>query len=362
MGKHKWSRLKNTVTNQLIDIQYGICDRKNNCDASDGKHIKRAYQELLPKNVNNNRYIPTPKLNRPLTYDDPTKRIYIPKTEYAKILNSNILNTKFCQRILETTPEYPPERLQRTLELYHIGSIGEAIVCPYINQHHQIVGAVVKEFGEDNRTLKDPNKRAGNMWLHNPPYNSYINLPEGYKTQQNNLGKFTGGIFIGEHLISQFPDNKNIYIFESWKDGVYYSFENGLPSEDKNHPICLAAGTLATFHPNYFSWLRGKSNYFIRAIPDLKAFDSWKEKADVISQHYGIELSKPIEMFSVKEWGKELHLHKTAEDLDYDYADCQWEEWKMKAEEYWESQKEKERQLSRQKELERAERENDIPF
>jgi hypothetical protein len=148
------------------------------------------------------------------------------------------------------------------------GYLRGALTIPYINEDDQIAFVQVKQFDEQNRTIKTS---ALHSLLKYKPGNQWI---EDYEKNELKVS-----CFFGAHLLKKYPKNP-IAIVEAPKTAIYGSCYFGLPMDEKGL-LWLAVYNKSSLTEDKFKVLKGRK---IMVFPDLSAnggtYNEWKNKVE----------------------------------------------------------------------------------
>lgn len=250
-----FSRYINSETNEVLNPLVGKCERLNNC----------AYHYPPKQYFADNSINPPIQTHTPKKATPPKPTTYI-QPEIVEQSKSNYQSNHFAT-FLTTT--FGATLAQQAIARYNIGT----------SKHWQ--GATV--FWQVDA---QGNARTGKIMQYNPTTGKRVKEPRNCITWAHTLLKQPDfnlkQCLFGEHLLAAEP-NKTICLVESEKTAVIASLY--LPQY-----LWLAVGNLADLSP---AKCQAIINRKVILLPDLKAYNKWKEKAAKISPRW--QVSKFIE-------------------------------------------------------------------
>jgi hypothetical protein len=280
-AKKHWQRYIDIETGEVLPENHGKCDNSNKCgkwispkETGYSKTIweqeKRCNSELLDKHKNN----PKKEIRTEPTYfDNETFQYTLANDRYEKnvFVQNLIHNIQFPLEIKE---------VKKIIEIYKLGTIAKgyrcgAITFPFIDVKGNVRAVQVKQFDEQNHTIKN-----GTDFLHSIIIKHYnrndIQLPkwlEVYSKQQ----KLISCLF-GEHLLAKYRNNP-VALVEAPKTAIYGALYFGLPESDESL-IWLAVYSKSSLTFDKIKVLEGRK---VIVFPDLSkngnTYEEWQDKA-----------------------------------------------------------------------------------
>lgn len=264
-GKKTFVRFVDSVTGELQPEHYGRCDREEKCgyylypksDWFDSATFSKSLairRETRPQKEKRQLFIPWEALKTTLG-------------GYSECSFFNYLSNKGV----------PDNLLEEIISMYLLGTIQSgylrgALTIPYINENDQVAFVQVKQFDEQNKTIKTS---ALHSLLKDKPGNQWI---EEYEQNEKRVS-----CFFGAHLLKKYPRNP-IALVEAPKTAIYGTCYYGVPKDD-NDLLWLAVYNKSSLTEDKFKVLKGRN---IVVFPDLSAnggtFNEWKIKVEQFAQ------------------------------------------------------------------------------
>ncbi|MEI7587122.1 DUF6371 domain-containing protein [Runella sp.] len=281
LHKRKWTRYIDTTKGELLQPQYGKCDRPTCGHAlspyKDGyaKAIREAERANRPAD-----WKPKPIVRQPTP--PPPKPVFIPNEMKEASLKAYHQNNfvKYLQTLFDASD------VQEVTERYQIGTSSRwegSTVFWYIDLNANVRAGQVKCFDDTGHTIKDRQAdgetKSRTTWVHSLlKYKQPRGVPStpvwlsDYLNQENKVG-----CLFGEHLLKSEP-TKVVCVVESPKTAIIASlyFPNF---------VWLAVGALTYLTADRCKALtdgtpRGRN---VILWPDLNGYDLWKERANKLS-------------------------------------------------------------------------------
>jgi hypothetical protein len=170
----------------------------------------------------------------------------------------------------------PDNLLEEIISMYLLGTIQSgylrgALAIPYINEDDQVAFVQVKQFDENNKTIKTS---ALHSLLKRELCNQWVD-----EYEKNELKV---SCFFGAHLLKKYPKNP-IALVEAPKTAIYGSCYFGVPKNDKGL-LWLAVYNKSSLTEDKFKILKGR---IIMVFPDLSAnggtYYEWKNKVELFA-------------------------------------------------------------------------------
>lgn len=274
-GKKTLVRYIDTQTGDYLPDQYGRCDRESMC-----QYHLNPYKDGYGKGENDRSWIIAPKKisfchNHFYTYSPS----FIPDEILQRTLKKYDKNT-FIQNLLYNVQfPFDARDVEDVISMYYLGTIGEAITFPYIDESGNIRAIQVKEFNRENHTTKT-------NWVHSI-------LKYHYQKDNKSLPKWLNDYLkndkvvtcpFGAHLLDRYKNNP-VFLVEAPKSAVYGTLYYGHPKYSTENPLWLAIGSLSYLNYERCKVLKGRDVYL---FPDLSkdgsSFERWKTKADELQK------------------------------------------------------------------------------
>lgn len=280
-AKKHWQRYIDIETGEVLPENHGRCDNSDKCgkwitpkDTGYSKTIweqeKSCNSELSDKHKNN----PKKEIRTEPTYfDNATFQYTLANDRYEK----NVFVQNLIHKIQFPLDGY---EVKKITQIYKLGTITKgyrcgAITFPFIDFKGNVRAVQVKQFDEQNHTIKN-----GTDYLHSIIIKHYnrndIQLPkwlEAYSKQQ----KFISCLF-GEHLLGKYRNNP-VALVEAPKTAIYGALYFGLPESDESL-IWLAVYSKSSLTFDKIKVLEGRK---VIVFPDLSkngdTYKEWQEKA-----------------------------------------------------------------------------------
>lgn len=274
--------IDNSTSQYLPDI-YGRCDRESKC----GYHLN-PYKDGYAAGKSTE-YNPV-MFRRPLK--PPT--YYIPEQILEGTLKGYEINT-FVQNLIKFAPV---KEIEKVIALYRLGTITEglrsgAITFPFIDNNFNIRAIQVKQFDNQNHTL---NTDFIHSIIERDHTYRKVDLPDWLTNYLKNDGKVT--CLFGEHFLNKYPNNP-VALVESPKTAIICTLYYGFP-DNPDQLIWLAVYNKSSLTVEKCKVLKGRN---VVLVPDLNAFNEWKQKADSIKTllpGVNIIVSNPLEVIATE--------------------------------------------------------------
>jgi predicted RNA-binding Zn-ribbon protein involved in translation (DUF1610 family) len=260
-GKKSLVRYVDSFTGELESEQYGKCDREVKCGFILYPNTKWVGSSNLIKSL---------AIRRESQLLVNKKQVYIPREAF----NTTLGGYNDCAFFAYLSKRGVPDNLlEEIISMYLLGTIQSgylrgALTIPYINEDDQIAFVQVKQFDEQNRTIKTS---ALHSLLKYKPGNQWI---EDYEKNELKVS-----CFFGAHLLKKYPKNP-IALVEAPKTAIYGSCYFGLPMDEKGL-LWLAVYNKSSLTEDKFKVLKGRK---IMVFPDLSAnggtYNEWKKKVE----------------------------------------------------------------------------------
>ncbi len=260
-GKKSLVRYVDSFTGELESEQYGKCDREVKCGFILYPNTKWVGSSNLIKSL---------AIRRESQLLVNKKQVYIPREAF----NTTLGGYNDCAFFAYLSKRGVPDNLlEEIISMYLLGTIQSgylrgALTIPYINEDDQIAFVQVKQFDEQNKTIKTS---ALHSLLKEKPSNQWI---EDYEKNELKVS-----CFFGAHLLKKYPKNP-IALVEAPKTAIYGSCYFGLPIDEKGL-LWLAVYNKSSLTEDKFKVLKGRK---IMVFPDLSAnggtYNEWKKKIE----------------------------------------------------------------------------------
>lgn len=260
-GKKSLVRYVDSFTGELESEQYGKCDREVKCGFILYPNTKWVGSSNLIKSL---------AIRRESQLLVNKKQVYIPREAF----NTTLGGYNDCAFFTYLSKRGVPDNLlEEIISMYLLGTIQSgylrgALTIPYINEDDQIAFVQVKQFDEQNKTIKTS---ALHSLLKEKPSNQWI---EDYEKNELKVS-----CFFGAHLLKKYPKNP-IALVEAPKTAIYGSCYFGVPRDDKGL-LWLAVYNKSSLTEDKFKVLKGRK---IMVFPDLSAngetYNEWKKKIE----------------------------------------------------------------------------------
>lgn len=260
-GKKTFVRFVDSVTGELQSELYGRCDREDKC----GYYLYPKSDWIDSVNLTKSLAI---RRESQLLVDK--KQVFIPR----EALKTTLGGYNDCAFFTYLSKRGVPDNLlEEIISMYLLGTIQSgylrgALTIPYINEDDQIAFVQVKQFDEQNKTIKTS---ALHSLLRDKPGNKWI---EEYEKNELKVS-----CFFGAHLLKKYPKNP-IALVEAPKTAIYGSCYFGLPKDEKGL-LWLAVYNKSSLTEDKFKVLKGRN---IVVFPDLSAngrtYNEWKKKVE----------------------------------------------------------------------------------
>ncbi len=260
-GKKTFVRFIDSVTGELQSELYGRCDREDKC----GYYLYPKSDWIDSVNLTKSLAI---RRESQLLVDK--KQVFIPR----EALKTTLGGYNDCAFFTYLSKRGVPDNLlEEIISMYLLGTIQSgclrgALTIPYINEDDQIAFVQVKQFNEQNKTIKTS---ALHSLLKEKPSNQWI---EDYEKNELKVS-----CFFGAHLLKKYPKNP-IALVEAPKTAIYGSCYFGVPRDDKGL-LWLAVYNKSSLTEDKFKVLKGRK---IMVFPDLSAngetYNEWKKKIE----------------------------------------------------------------------------------
>ena len=282
-NEKRYVRYIDRLTNMYLPIQYGRCDRVNNCNYHQNPYTDKNDKKISFKPFKHIKSQPIPVHFNPQALIDTL---------------DNYENNTFIQNLLHSIPfPFNVDDVIKVIEQYRLGTVGTAIAFPFINEDNNIRAIQVKNFDKNNNTTNTTflhsilkKRQTSPKWL-----DEYIDYGKE--------NKFVDCLF-GAHLLKKYPNNP-VALVEAPKTAIYGNLYFGLPYTPDKH-LWLAVYSRDTFT---FDKVKALSGRKVIVFPDLSkdgsTFNLWKRKAEEF------ERALPGTNFIVSDF-----LEKTASDED----------------------------------------------
>jgi hypothetical protein len=265
-NKKSLVRYQNTLTMELLPINYGRCDREIKCSY----HLK-------PNKLDNQNINPMQKINLEKKQDS---KFYIPvDILFSLIQGKRSFFNDFLNNLKSNVP-FPLKKsdVEEVSLLYFLGTIikGEfkgSIAFPFIDIKKRIHAIQVKKFDANNSTVST-------NFIHKMLEKHYIKNNTQFPNWLNdyNLNSKKVSCLFGEHLLNRFTNNP-VALVEAPKSAIYGTLYFGIP-QNQNDLVWLAVYNLSSLNYDKCKVLKGRDVYL---FPDLSkdgsAFELWKNKA-----------------------------------------------------------------------------------
>ena len=264
-GKKKLVRYVDSVTNELQPEQFGRCDREDSCGYKSYPKSDWIDSVNLTKSL---------AIRRESQLLVDKKQMFIPREAF----NTTLGGYNDCAFFTYLSKRGVPDNLlEEIISMYLLGTIQSgylrgALAIPYINEDDQVAFVQVKQFDENNKTIKTSalhsllNRELCNQWV------------DEYEKNELKVS-----CFFGAHLLKKYPKNP-IALVEAPKTAIYGSCYFGVPKNDKGL-LWLAVYNKSSLTEDKFKVLKGRN---IVVFPDLSAnggtFNEWKIKVEQFAQ------------------------------------------------------------------------------
>lgn len=261
-GKKKLVRFVDSKTGELQSSEFGRCDREDSC----GYFLYPKSNWIVPRNVVKSQLI----RNESILQTTNQKQVFIPWVAYQPFL-SGYDNCLFFDYF--SNKGVPDDLLEKVIGMYYLGTVQSghlrgALTIPYIKVEGNIAFVQVKQFDEQNKTIKT---NALHSLLKDNPGNQWI---EEY--EKNDLKV---SCFFGAHLLKEYPNNP-IALVEAPKTAIYGTCYYGVPENECDF-LWLAVYNKSSLTEDKFKVLEGRE---ILVFPDLSpsssTFNEWKNKVE----------------------------------------------------------------------------------
>ena len=265
--KKRFVRYIDVETKEYLPSMYGACDRVVKCG-----YKCNPYTDKYQGARNQSYYVPN-KIHSSPTISN------IPDDVLINTLKDYDVN-RFIQNLKQVV-KYPFDEgsINEVIGKYLLGTISKGYmagsVCfPFINIRGKIRAIQVKQFDDDNKTIRTNSIPYVIKGLYKE---ININPPSWIEKYNKNESKFD--CLFGEHLLSKYPNNP-IALVEAPKSAVYSSLYYGFPKDD-TQLLWLAVYNLSSLSLAKVRVLKGRD---VILFPDLSstgnAYSQWSEKAN----------------------------------------------------------------------------------
>lgn len=265
-GKKTFVRFVDSVTGELQPEQYGRCDREDSC----GYYMYPKTEWFDSANLSKSLAI------RRETQPQKEKRQLVIPWEALKTTLGGYSECTFFKYL--SNRGVPDNLLEEIISMYLLGTIQSgylrgALTIPFVNENDQVVFVQVKQFDEQNKTVKTS---ALHSLLKDKPGNQWI---EEYEQNEKRVS-----CFFGAHLLKKYTRNP-IALVEAPKTAIYGTCYYGEPKDD-NDLLWLAVYNKSSLTEDKFKVLKGRN---IVVFPDLSAnggtFNEWKKKVEQFAKN-----------------------------------------------------------------------------